>query len=186
MGLFCAKFRFGNVKWERCGVYHVTSMGQRKKSSQQESNPRSPKHLAGTLSTELLYRETRSELGHLLGLYVTRFLHTDRISNMDVVLCDDELRKMEKFYDGKEKIIQVCEQENIKAQMLYCLYINSLEKLCFSLFIATLSEGSLVWVSFFSGHKKQFSNSMISFPSALYNKEWPGGYEEKQCLCHPP
>ncbi len=35
--------------------------------------------------TEL--RETRGELGHLLGWYVTRVLHTARISNVEIIKC---------------------------------------------------------------------------------------------------
>ena len=61
----------------------VTSMGQRKNlSPQQETNPWPPRDQLGTLTTEL--QETLGELGNLLSSYVTRLLHTARISNMDL------------------------------------------------------------------------------------------------------
>ena len=37
-------------------------------------------------------RRTHGERGHILGSYLTRVLHTARISQVDVVLCGDEVR----------------------------------------------------------------------------------------------
>ena len=45
-------------------------------------------HRAGALSSEL--RRTRGEQGHILGSYLTRALHTARISN--VVLYDERMK----------------------------------------------------------------------------------------------
>ena len=43
-----------------------------------------PKHQASTLSTELW--RTHGERGHILGSYLTRILHTARISNVKIIL----------------------------------------------------------------------------------------------------
>ena len=40
----------------------------------------------------LSYGEPHGERGHVLGSYLTRFLHTAWISNVDVLLCDERMK----------------------------------------------------------------------------------------------
>ena len=65
------------VLW-RLNNQHVTSVGQRKSEFRQDSNLWPPKHQEGALSTKL--RKTHGQRGHILGSYLTRVLHTARIS----------------------------------------------------------------------------------------------------------
>ena len=58
-----------------------------------DSNQWPPKQRAGALPTGL--RRTHEERGHVLGSYLTRFLHTAWISNVDVLLCGERMK------DGK-------------------------------------------------------------------------------------
>ena len=49
-----------------------------------------PKHWASVLSTEL--RRTHGERGHILGSYLTRILHTARISNVKIILYGETMK----------------------------------------------------------------------------------------------
>ena len=46
----------------------------------------------GNKNAEKNYRETHCERGHILGSYLTCILHTARISNIIVVLCDERMK----------------------------------------------------------------------------------------------
>ena len=65
-----------------------------------------PKHWASALSTELW--RTHGERGHILGSYLTRILHTARISNVKIILYgetmkagkrEDEIIRMSRAWD---------------------------------------------------------------------------------------
>ena len=66
-------------------------MRKKKKNSVRHGNQtHGPlRYRLGALTTEL--RETLGELGHLLGSYVTRVLHTARISNVESVCSIDNV-----------------------------------------------------------------------------------------------
>ena len=79
---------FSLWKWNN---QHITSVGERKNPSlRQDSNLWPPKHRAGALPSEL--RRTHGQRGHILGSYLTRVLHTARISNVEIVLHDERMR----------------------------------------------------------------------------------------------
>ena len=81
-------YNFSLWKWNN---QHITSVGERKNPSlRQDSNPWPPKHRAGALPSEL--RRTHGQRGHILGSYLTRVLHTARISNVEIVLHDERMR----------------------------------------------------------------------------------------------
>ena len=83
---------------------HVTNVGQTKEknlSSRQDTNLWPPNHLAGALNPlDLSYGEFElmdGELGYIyiVGSYLTRVLHTARISNIEIVLYGERMK------DGK-------------------------------------------------------------------------------------
>ena len=78
------------------------SVGQRKNlSPRQESNPWPPKHMAGTLSTELwelMVWRVRS----FNWVHVTGILHSVRNSTIKVIVCSDKWIKMVNFKLGNE------------------------------------------------------------------------------------
>ena len=101
-----AKFTDGIIffLWKRINQ-HVTSVGQRKNLRlRQDSNLWPPKHRAGALCP-LKLRRTHGERRHIyiLGSYLTRVLHTARISNVDVVLCGERM-KDGKFLSSKKQM----------------------------------------------------------------------------------
>ena len=71
------------MKWSACH-----ELGAKKKSESPIGFKPMSSHRAGALSSEL--RRTRGEQGHILGSYLTRALHTARISN--VVLYDERMK----------------------------------------------------------------------------------------------
>ena len=78
------------------------SVAQRKNlSPRQESNPWPPKHMAGTLSTELwelMVWRVRS----FNWVHVTGILHSVRNSTIKVIVCSDKWIKMVNFKLGNE------------------------------------------------------------------------------------
>ena len=68
----------------------------------------------GALSTWALeLRRTHGERGHILGSYLTRVLHTARISKVNVVLCSDDRRA-----DPRPRT--VCDVISFSAQRQLC------------------------------------------------------------------
>ncbi len=63
----------------------IRTWGKEYSESRRELNPWPPRYRLGALTNEL--RETRGELGHLLGRYVTRVLHSAGISNVKIIKC---------------------------------------------------------------------------------------------------
>ena len=55
-----------------------------------DSNQWPPKN--GRTLYPLSYGEPHEERGHVLGSYLTNFLHTAWISNVDVLLCDERMK----------------------------------------------------------------------------------------------
>ena len=84
---------FSLWKWNN---QHITSVGERKNPSlRQDSNLWPPKHRAGALPSEL--RRTHGQRGHILGSYLTRVLHTARISSIGFKACITILGGLEGF-----------------------------------------------------------------------------------------
>ena len=70
---------------------HVRSVGQRKKSVPDRIRTYDLPN-TGEALYPLELRRTHRERGHILGSFLTRVLHTARISNVDVALCGERMK----------------------------------------------------------------------------------------------